>query len=125
MVFSMRKPITLGVDDGKWVNMRHRLARNIGPLVYAAAAIVLSIQSARYDSVNKCMAGTEEVGCVATTSCDDSVAWAIDTQERCFFFTNLCIPSGFTILQFQDTRCPTTVASVPACENRGKVGQRQ
>lgn len=107
--------------------MAYLLGRQLGLVALATAALLLSacassdceniIRGRRYDGVGKCLAGTQELGCASTPSCDDSVAWALDRQGRCFFFSNLCIPSDFTVLRYDDTRCPPTGTAVSACAN--------
>jgi len=105
----------------------YRLGRQLGFVALTTAALLLTacsgsdckniIRGSRYDGVGKCLAGEQELGCASTPGCDDAVAWALDSQGHCFYFTTLCIPSDFTVLRYDDTRCPSTGTPVPACPN--------
>lgn len=74
------------------------------------------LQARILDKANMCVGPSVEVGCTTAKNCDASVAWAIDSNGRCFFFTSLCVPEGFTILRSDDIRCPTST-TVSLCSN--------
>jgi hypothetical protein len=76
------------------------------------------LQAQKYDSKMDCLEPPMKVGCTEATACDDSLTWAIDAQAQCFFFPTLCVPAGFTVLSFNDPRCPAVSPSPPACLTR-------
>jgi hypothetical protein len=71
-----------------------------------------------YDSTRACLEQSMTVGCTEATGCDDSLTWAVNAQARCFFFTNRCVPAGFTIVESNDSRCPAASFSLPTCVSR-------
>lgn len=63
------------------------------------------IRGQRYRRGRQCLEREPETpGCLpAGTACPQLITYAADAHGRCYFFTNLCLPEGFT-----RTQCGTT-----------------
>jgi hypothetical protein len=69
-----------------------------------------------YDKGRGCLEDFKKVGCVETgTSCPAATTYAVDGDGRCFWFRDLCVPSGFTRVSGEDSRCPSSTAPPSMC----------
>ena len=69
-----------------------------------------------YDKDRACLQGWQPVGCNPNQgSCPAATTYAVDAAGRCFFFRDLCVPTGFTRATDSDTRCPSPGAQVDDC----------
>jgi hypothetical protein len=71
-----------------------------------------------YNPTTACLGLAIAVGCTAATSCDDSLAWALDPYGTCYLFPSSCVPAKFTPLSPGDPRCPSVSDSLPMCGAR-------
>jgi hypothetical protein len=61
----------------------------------------------RYDPSARCLLPYENLGCVPDESCDESLTFAVDSKGDCWWFTSLCVPAGFRIVNPEDPTCPS------------------
>ncbi len=87
----------------------------MGPLLLAIMAPLVScddcgdqITAQLYDRDRACLGAWQAVGCNPNKgSCPAATTYAVDETGRCFFFRDLCVPTGFVRVTDADARCPS------------------
>ncbi len=69
-----------------------------------------------YNKEKACLGDWQPVGCNPyTSSCPAADTYAVDQSGQCFYFRDLCIPTGFTRVDDVDAGCPTPGTPLPNC----------
>jgi hypothetical protein len=69
-----------------------------------------------YDRGRACLSDYAFVGCRHQEgSCPPASTYAVDGQNHCYWFRDLCLPAGFTRVPDGDTRCPPYAPFPPDC----------